>query len=153
VPRLIGPTRFLLTAMLVVAIPLCCCRGQMWSSLFTAASVCSESHAGGGSHGGVAHGHADEHGSDHRSAGCGNEDREPCDDDGPCDCGHQRDIKSLPEAPTSIAAGSTALVAILPALDGAISPAIRMNARTRLPLEAAPRPPTTLLRLHCALII
>lgn len=149
-PRLIGPTRLLLTAMLVAAIPLCCCRGEIWGSLLAGVSAeCSESQA---SHGEAGHCHPQDHCAGQSGNGCGGKDREPCDDDGPCDCGRHRDVKSLPEAPASIAAGSSVLVGILPA-PGAVSPANLTGGGAPASPEGAPRPPTTLLRLRCALVL
>ena len=152
-PRLIGPTRLLLTVMLAAAIPLCCCRGEMLASLLGGEPhKCTVSHATA-DHGHTSHGHSHQHGSGHGKSGCGHDAPEPCNDEGPCDCAHQGDIKSLPDAPTSVKDSGGVLVTVLPELSVGRSGVPLTNFRLRRLSEAVPRPPTSLLRQHCALIV
>lgn len=151
VNRPIGPTRLLLAAVLAVALPLCCCRGGMLASLLGGgAGECSLSAALDAPYRTAPPStRADE------PAGgcCGEEDKpQPGHDDGPCNCGHQKEIKSLPEAPPSLA-GVGQVVDFLPAPVGFVPMAGPVAFAARPTREAVPRPPTTLLRLHCALIV
>lgn len=150
--RLIPPQlRSTIAALLLVAVPFCCCEGQaVVRALGTLSGVYSV--AVSGHH----HQSEGEHGQDHSRPhnGCtpGSDGHSaPCDDDGPCDCAQHKQAKQVPESPTTLDLSGT-VVHMLPSLDlGFWIP--EAPVRTVSSDAAIPRPPTSLLRLHCALII
>ena len=141
-----SPINFLLTIALIVAMPVCCCRGHFPG----AAASAFNSDRGTACHGEMSGGHAGDSGGS--GSPCSGRSRPPCQDDGPCDCGDQKDMKSLPEAPGSVPVASSALCVRLEP-DTAVSSARLIGGGSSGFWEPAFRPPATLLRLRCALII
>lgn len=147
-----NPIHFLLTIALIVAMPVCCCRGHLPGA---AASASFSSDSGTACHGEMPGGHAGDLGADGfggSGSPCGGGNSPPCQDDGPCDCGDQKDIKRLPEAPASVPVANSVLCVRLEPVT-AVSSAIVVGGGLSGFSEAATRPPATLLRMHCALII
>ena len=150
--RLLAPPfRTMIAALLLVAVPFCCCEGQVVPRALDGLSgiqsvLKSGDHESAEQH---AHDHSPSHG------GCtpGSDGQStPCDDDGPCDCAQHEQAKQLPESPTMPDLSGGALVHVLPSFDpGYWLP--DAPVRTFFSVAAIPRPSTSLLRLHCALII
>ena len=150
-----GPARILLIAALVLAMPLCCCRGQTWASILLrvgASGTGLVATAVGGDAGAMSP-HCSSMASDAgvRAETCHDDAPGPC-DDGPCDCGQDRVVKGLPDAPTALPVGLQ-IGAVAPASAIAVGPAGPHSGALRPAPGAVPRPPSTLLRLHCALIV
>lgn len=151
--------RLFITLLLAVAVPMCCCDFRMW---LTACEPCdaakshasiehtAHEHSAGGGH---------DHESDHHASTASNEGIEPSsspcgpghDDDHDCTCGKQNTLLTV--AKSNLDLPTPVLVAILsfPAFaDSSALPPFRAIERG---LWVSARPPTTLLRLHCALIV
>lgn len=151
--RLTSPhARWMLATVMAVALPFCCCNGRLGTQAFGAlASIQTVAH--GSHHEDTGHRHRGE--SRESGHGCHSsgqsEGPTPCDDDGPCDCEQHKQIKQLPERSTTVDLSWT-VIAILATVEQTEwipePPSI-----TRLSPAAVPRPPTSLLRLHCALTI
>jgi hypothetical protein len=141
----------MVTTLMAVALPFCCCNGRFVSQAFGAMAAATHAVAHAQDHADSAH-HA-EHSKPVR--GCcpssPSENSTPCDDDGPCDCDQHKQIKKLPEIPTTLDLSATAVV-LLPSI-GFTPLAPEPPVIARLGAEAIPRPRTSLLRLHCALIV
>lgn len=142
--------RWMVAILFAVALPFCCCNGRFISRVVGAVVVAPD----------VAHAHdhaKDSHRPGHSYPADGHcssspsDESAPCDDDGPCDCDQHKQIKSLPESPTTVDLFS-AVFAILPSIDSAAS-APEPMVIARLSAAAVAKPPASLLRLHCALTI
>ena len=154
-----GTFRLFVTLLLTVAVPFCCCN---FHSLLIVCFPCeAASHTAGPElavhhHGeSAAHNHESDHHSTTASTAGIEPSSAPCgpghDDEHDCTCGKQDTLltvaKSKLDLPTPV------LVAILsfPAFaDSSALPPFRAIERG---LWVSARPPTTLLRLHCALIV
>jgi hypothetical protein len=148
--RLVGPTRVLLTAALVAAVPLCCCRGQMWASVFARSSGVEAIAEAGSPGGGMdCHGEAAESGSCGESCHAGTS--APCNHHAPCKCELQTVTKMLPDAPAP--AVESQFASLLPAWAGEVAAWGGLVCDGPSGTEAMVRPSTSLLRLHCALIV
>lgn len=157
-----GPVRLLLTILVVATVPFCCCSFHAWLSV---CETCPTVSAGGveehfaAIHGvGAAHHHDSDHHADDGSP-CSGHDGEapaPCcpDDSGDhgCKCG-KHDLKMVSVEKPTVEFSAPVLIAILPwvAVTNIEPPAMCCTFRRFAWAEA--RPPTSLLRLHCALTI
>jgi len=158
-----NPFRILISLLLVVAIPFCCCS---FHALLAAHATCGP-HAEAGSFVAVAHHHTEpstpDHDADHPSdpaSGGGNDPHHhssvPCgpdhDNQNNCSCG-KHDAKMLPgTTPIAVPPGPV-LAATLPWTlinDRVPSARIAIVRHDALPIA---KPPTSLLRLHCALVV
>jgi len=154
-----SPFRLLVTLLLVVAVPFCCCNFHSW---FSACASC-EAPAASGEAATVAHVHADSsshHHAAHHEHTTGtvadtHTDTAPCapgDQKHDCDCGKNSGMmlsvqKSTVELPAPV------VVAVLDwALTSDLLPPVQFQAHEQQ-LRAVERPPTSLLRMHCALIV
>lgn len=143
--------RWMVATLMAVALPFCCCNGRLVTQAIGAlAAIPTVALAPHHDETGSLH-----HGDREPAHGCcpsGPSDRPtPCEDDGPCDCDQHKQVKQLPESPTTVDYSGT-LVAVL----SSVAPAgwvPEPPSIARLSPAAVPRPPTSLLRLHCALII
>ncbi len=163
--RATGPIRAWLTAALVVAVPLCCCcRGQAFASALlgggsgqpcdTASTPDAQASA---------HAHHEEEvdnaspecgqGKEDDGGFCGDGQGSPCRRGEPCDCGHSFQAATV--------SGTTDLVGLQQETPVAIAGRVEFQnalAGTSRGVKRAhggrlARPPTTLLRLRCALIL
>lgn len=151
--------RLFITLLLAVAVPLCCCNLRMG---LTACEPCdaASSHATVEP---VAHEHADgnghDHESDHHASTSSKEgiepDSSPCgpghEDDHDCSCGKQNTLLTV--AKSNLDLPTPVLVAILSFPAFADMSALPLFRAVERGLWVSARPPTTLLRLHCALIV
>lgn len=152
--------RLLVTVMLAVAVPFCCCN---FHSLLSSCVPCEAAthHAAAKP---VADHHSDgavhAHDSDHHSGPIkahndGNEPGEspcgPAHDDDDCTCGKQNTLLTI--AKQTVGFPSFVSVAILSFSTIAEPWTICPFSAIDRGLWTAARPPTTLLRLHCALIV
>ena len=151
--------RLFVTLLLAVAVPLCCCNFRMWltacepcdaaNSLASSEPIAHE-HAGGNCH---------DHNSDRHAVTASKEGIEPSsspcvpghEDDHDCACGKHNTLLTV--AKSNLDLPTPLLVAILsfPAFADTLA-LPRFQAIDR-GLWVSARPPTTLLRLHCALIV
>lgn len=155
-----SPFRLLVTVLLAVAVPFCCCN---FHSLLSSCVPCeaathhdaakpvADHHSDGAVH---------DHDSDHHSGPTtahndGSEPgQSPCGpghDDDDCTCGKQNTLLTI--AKQTVEFPSPVLVAILSFPTIAESWALCPFSAMDRGLWTAVRPPTTLLRLHCALIV
>lgn len=135
--------RWALSAVIAASVSFCCCEGGLAMdavSLVANALSGSAPPVEGRGHGCCSTGQTDD------------SDESPCNDDGPCECDQQREVRSLPDAPVALDAASVALTFSLPP-DSASSAVGWQPLVAPVRAEAVPRPPTALLRLHCALIV
>lgn len=153
-----SPFRLLVTLLLAVAVPFCCCNFHSWISVCapceavshdTGTNLAVHSHERDGGHDHDADHHADSAKTPH-----GDTPASPCErghDEGDCTCSKQSTYltfaKPTLEFPTPV------LVAVLsfPAITDTWA---SLPSWTKEPGSwAFTRPPTSLLRLHCALIV
>lgn len=153
-----SPFRLLVTLLLAVAVPFCCCNFHSWlsdcapcetASHATGTTLAVHSHAAG-----VGHDHDADHHADSAKTPHGDTPASPCErghDEGDCTCSKQSTYltvaKPTLEFPTPV------LVAVLsfPAITDTWA---SLPSWTKEPDSwAFARPPTSLLRLHCALIV
>lgn len=151
--------RLLIAALLLAAVPFCCCEGRaLTRSIEAVAASGSAIMVGHESRPwGLASTQKDRMGccggsqADEVMRPCESEHSRPCGHDDPCRCAQHTIVKDLPGHPPAIGFVSNALgivpvVAILPPCGtGPTSVLLRPGA--------IPKPPTSLLRLHCALMI
>lgn len=135
-------TRWLLALAVVASLAVCCCQGRALGRLLAAAPAAQHS----GSAVGVSH----------TPRSCCDEDvpaptPSPARHDHPCDCKANPTAKSLPDAPV-LAPTDAGVVQMLPAPSFEAVPLPLPSPRV-IDAPAAPRPPTSLLRQHCALTI
>jgi hypothetical protein len=154
-----SPFRLLVTLLLVVAVPFCCCN---FHSMLTTCSSCQaapvakEVEASHGRSHDADHDHAvpHQHATGHTQGGSG-ESPAPCgpgDEKHKCNC-EKNDGKMLTVQKSTVELPTPVIVAVLDwsmAVDLLPSAAIRVQYRGNL---AIARPPTSLLRQHCALIV
>ncbi len=154
-----SPIRLLGTLLLVVAVPFCCCN---FHSMLTTCSSCQaapvakEVEASHGRSHDADHDHAvpHQHATGHTQGGSG-ESPAPCgpgDEKHKCNC-EKNDGKMLTVQKSTVELPTPVIVAVLDwsmAVDLLPSAAIRVQYRGNL---AIARPPTSLLRQHCALIV
>lgn len=156
-------THWIVAALLTVSVPLCCCQSQqllslLWGGGATHAVVGGEESHSAKSSGHASHGErADSSVSGHRSqegvrhaAPC---DNGPGDSDSDCNCGNIYLLVGAAtglSAPTLLASSHLLLVSegIAP-----VDPAPRFFTLSSVAATLIPRPPTSLLRLHCALLV
>lgn len=156
-----SPIRFLLTILLVVAVPLCCCDLR---SLLGGCASCEAAPDKDGAET-VSHDHADvtthEHGACHQHAtghaaeSADTHSRPPCNpenDKHDCDCGKNNSKmltveKSTVELPAPVIVATLDWTHVAELVPTAVSRAHYRDA------SAIARPPTSLLRQHCALIV
>jgi len=152
--RLTSPhARWMFATLMAVALPFCCCNGRLVTQAFGAlATISTVAH--GWHHediGNRHHGESRESGHGCHSSDPSDDGSAPCDDDGPCDCDQHKQVKQIPERSTTVDLSWT-VIAVLTTVERPLwipePPAI-----SRLSPAAVPRPPTSLLRMHCALII
>ena len=144
--------RWLIATLLGIELPVCCCTGP---PIARALGVVMASHAFAGADDKADGPHIEPPG-ESRGGCCASTDKGrnpvPCKDDGPCDCGQHKQIKQVPEGKATLGAPSP-LVVVLPSVDRAVwAPKPAARAR-RGAAKAVTRPPSSLLRLHCALTI
>lgn len=148
-----GPFRLLVTLLLVVSMPLCCCS---FRSLGTCCPSQSSPVAAGHAHAESDLGH-DEHASCHggHDHGESQPDSKPCipDDDGDgCGCGKSLTKLGVVAKPV-VEVPAPALVAILPTPEMLpVEEVVYTRVRARAASPVLP-PITSLLRLHCALTV
>ena len=139
-PNLFLPIRSFLATSFVVSMLLCCCHGKVVGGVVAQFAV------NGTSTGQVEKGGCCLEGEGDESPASGSEH-------GPCECRGQVDVKTLPEAKTTIdLAGATPVILVLAAgrVEPMMPPVVRVAV---LETWAHVRPPTSLLRQHCALIV
>ncbi len=150
----------MVTVLLTVAVPFCCCNFHSWLSVCAPCEAATHHEVAEP----VAHHHADgavhEHKSDHHSdaakipTDCSQPDSSPCgpghkDDD--CNCGKQNTLLEVAKPALELPSPVFVAILVFPAIANSWSiSSLRTFQRDSLALE---RPPTTLLRLHCALIV
>ncbi|MFO0832507.1 MAG: hypothetical protein U0637_11800 [Phycisphaerales bacterium] len=151
--------RLLITLLLAVAVPMCCCNFRMWltscapcdaATAHTSIVPVAHGHAGGDGH---------DHDFDHHATTASNEGVEPSsspcgpghDDDHDCTCGKQDTLLTV--AKSNLDLPAPVLVAILSFPGFADASALPLFRAMERGLWVSARPPTTLLRLHCALIV
>jgi hypothetical protein len=151
-----GHFRTCLSLLLAVVVPFCCCN---FHSLLTACEACVPACAGHESRTEAANGHDDnDHEHLHASgARPGSETRhhhgEPSDGDTQdCTCG-KHEAKMLSGEKPTIELPTAGLVAILNWVAVPSSVAEQSRPFSNGEVWASARPPTSLLRLHCALIV
>jgi len=158
-----SPVRLLLTILVIAMVPFCCCSFHAWLSVCGACEThsdrgASERFAAG--HSDVVNHHHDD--SDHHAEDGGacsghHEDApSPCRPDGPsddgCKCG-KHDLKMVSFQKPIVEFSTPALIATLPWVTaGNVQHPVTHYAARRFAWAEA-RPPTSLLRLHCALTI
>lgn len=156
-----SPFRFLLTVLLAVTVPFCCCD---FHSVLSACAACESPATGREAHT-QTHDHADGAGHQHASTHHQKGDQDtPGDDhhgtipDGPnhekhdCTCDSSSGTmlsveKSTVELPALVV---VAVIDWVPLADLVPDALFRVHEREQ---RAVQRPPTSLLRLHCALIV
>lgn len=153
-----------IASVLALAIPLCCCEGQrlvisLASGLhrlvdFTANTHGHDApgHAEQEHTGGLGH-HGDTHSADSERTTDGSCGDEPCDDDRDCDCGHANLLASMPSAPDATPPASTVAAAFVHLPVDWLTPVALATPRAQPDAAHVPRQSTSLLRLHCALIV
>ena len=154
-----GTFRLFVTLLLTVAVPFCCCNLHAWLM------VCSPCHAASDTAGPelAAHHHGDsaahDHESDHHSTtastACVESSTAPCgpghDDDHDCTCSKQDTLLTVAKSNLDLPTPVLVAIVLFPAIaDASASPPFRAFERG---LWVSVRPPTTLLGLHCALIV
>jgi len=153
-----SPFRLLVTLLLAVAVPFCCCNFHSWLSACApceAASHVTETKLAVHSHAaGVGHDHDADHHAESAKTPEGNIPASPCErghDDGDCACSKQSTYltvaKPTLEFPTPIVVAVLSFPAITETWASLPSWTTERDSR------AFARPPTSLLRLHCALIV
>ena len=154
--------RLLVSLLLVVAVPFCCCNFHAWVS---ACSSCDD-HADRGLVVGVAHQHSDASTHDHdgdyptdsgRDGHDAHRDKNvPCghhhNDQDDCSC-DKHDAKMLTGAKPSVEPPVPVLIAILDWVLTTERIPLAQITINRHDVWATARPPTSLLRLHCALVV
>lgn len=152
--RLTSPyARWMLATVMVVALPFCCCNGRLVTQAYGGLAAIHTV-----AHGSLYEGTGNLH---HQEAdpgpgqGCHSSGKSdgstPCDDDGPCDCEQHKQVKQVPDRSTTVDFSWT-LIAVLPG-DERTDWIPEPPTIARFSPGAVPRPPTSLLRLHCALIV
>ena len=157
------PIRLALTILVITAVPFCCCSFHAWLSACGACTT--HSNAGVGehiAHDPEAHRESHHHDSNHHEAdgdSCSGHHENapsPCCPDDPgndgCKCG-KHDLKMVSVERPTVEFSVPALIAILPWAHASNfePPVTHFTARRCVWAEA--RPPTSLLRLHCALVV
>ena len=149
-----GTIRLLLAGYMALLMPLCCCYASSAAECCTRAAesaVRSQAH------------HEHEHGErapkhdgghDHQAPADGHHDCDPScpgHDEGSCDCGcdNPGHHSCTVEKPASIDASLGFSHVVLPWLALALTKQVGPNR----PATNPPRPPTSLVRMHCALIV
>lgn len=150
----IRPTAFLprwivAVVVLTMALPICCCNGNLLlRALNLAGPQAEQANRLAPSSGQSRCDHEDHH-------CCGspkNGESAPHDKQEPCRCGQHDVVKKLPEQGTAIAfAPATFALYEVASVDAAF-PSGPESGSPNTP-KSVPRPPTSLLRLHCALTI
>jgi len=152
--------RLLVTLLLAVAVPFCCCNFHSWLSAcvpceaathHAAVEPVAHFHAGG-----VDHDHESDHHADRSTSSTDGDEPipSPCGpghDDDDCTCGKQNTLLTV--AKTTLEFPTPVLVAILSFPTIADLWASTLFRSVGRDLWVASSPPTTLLRLHCALIL
>ena len=157
-----SPFRLLVTLLLVVAVPFCCCD---FRSLLGGCASCGAERPATAHDEMVAHARADgsahEHGACHQHAtghtreNADNHTPLPCgpgNDKHNCNCG-KNDGKMLTVQKPTVELPASVVVAVL---DWTMAADLVPLAVSRMPIRdisAVARPPTSLLRMHCALIV
>ena len=149
-----GTIRWLLAVYMALLMPLCCCYASSAAECCTPAdeSNVQSQTVREHDHGEYAHEHDGGH--DRQTPA---EDHDQCDpscpghDDGSCDCGCDNPgLHSFTvEKPASIDASIGFSLVVLPWL----TPRLNEQVRPNRPATNPPRPPTSLVRMHCALIV
>jgi hypothetical protein len=147
----------MVAALLSVSVPLCCCQGrQVLGLIWGGGGVYTLTVAGGDHHASADHDPASHRSheleEDHRNSAPPCEDGS-CDDTGDCDCGHTNLLAVSPTGPA--ASAELSVPPLFPMLAGSAPQALtpRLPDAVRARAALVPRPPTSLLRLHCALIV
>ncbi len=153
-------SRLFITVLLAVAVPLCCCNVRSWlgacapcdaATPRTTTDPAARGHAFTDSH---------DHESDHHATGAAAAHESPEPGPSPCGTGHDDEdcacgkhdtlltvAKSAPKFPMPV---SVATLSFPTSADASAFPPLRTIERG---LRVGARPPATLLRLHCALIL
>lgn len=148
--------RTCLSLLLAVVVPFCCCNFQ---SLLTACEACVPACSGHDGHAAAANGHAHNNHEDADESGERSDSETRHHHDTPSDGDHQdctcgkHEAKMLSGEKPTIELPTAVLVAILNWVAIPSSAAEPSRPFTNGEIWAAVRPPTSLLRLHCALIV
>ncbi len=150
-----SPFRLLVTLLLAVAVPFCCCNFHSWLSACGPCEAAEHSDDGDlaltGDHVKQTSDHQDadaplSHHEDH-NAPCGPSK----DKDGPCSCG-KSNAPMLTVEKSGMDLPMPVLLAVLP--HSFVSPLVQsVCSDVRRDSTSLARPPTSLLRLHCALTV
>lgn len=138
---------WILAVCISAGMSLCCCSGKTLTSVLSQlSSVTLGAHTQESASGAREHAHS-----------CCSSDREggagsgPCDDGAPCQCEQHKQVKQLPDSPAGV---EFSVAPILVALPAALAPDISQSQWVpSMEVRRTPKPLTSLLRLHCALII
>ena len=149
-----GTIRWLLAAYMALMMPLCCCYASVAAESCAPAEESNVQAQMGHEHNHGERAPKHDGGHDHQAPA---DDHHKCDpscpghDDGSCDCGcdNPGHHSFTVEKPASIDASIGFSPVVLPLLTLALSKQVRINE----PATNAPRPPTSLVRMHCALIV
>ena len=149
-----GTIRLLLAGYMAFLMPLCCCYASSASERCAPVDESNVQSQTVREHDHGEHAHEHDGGHDRQSPA---DDHDQCDpscpghDDGSCDCGCDTPGHRFfaVEKPVSIDA-SLGLSHVVPAL---LTPALSEQVRPKRPATNPPRPPTSLVRMHCALIV
>lgn|GEM_PF-5156264 len=148
-------TRWILTTLLTVSVPLCCCQGQQFLSLLISAAAGHTSTPASAGAVGMAGHHSSttaSHGDDSAHTDAADHCKDGrCNRSGKCKCGHVKVLATAPGNSTvTVSLASSTLFYALPVRIGL--PRVRVASYLiRANDEGASRSPTSLLRLHCAL--
>lgn len=137
---------WVLAVLITAGMSYCCCTGKTLGAILSQLSSVSLGERA--SLMADAHGHA---GSCCMEDGDGNTQPAPSKDRAPCHCEHHKQIKKLPDAQPGVEFAAAPVLLSIPAAIVEDSPQQRVP--TPLCVGVVPKPPTTLLRLRCALII
>jgi len=136
--------------------PFCCCRGQTVVAFLGGGYACvvTASDEAGSSHPDDGHGHLALGNEGSGGSGCSGEGTSRDHGDEPCDCGHQTDLKNIPNPPVLPEFGpDTPSASDVLAEDLPSSRLVSLHKRWRLERGVRIHRLTSLLRQHCALII
>lgn len=156
-----SPFRLLVTVLLAVAVPFCCCDFQALISgcasceaparQMDAEAVAHVHDDGAAHHHAAHHEHAANHGTDtngdHGTTPCG-----PGDEEHDCNCG-KTEGKMLTVQKSTLELPAPVVVAVLDWAQPADQVSLALFWGHDRDLRVVQRPQTTLLRLHCALIV
>jgi hypothetical protein len=148
-----GPVRWIIAVAVTVGLQVCCCNLE---AMFRVCIACGDHAAPALAD--LTHNHdepaSEHHSHDHLTTAEDQHGPSPCDDhheEGECTCKSHELAKSLPEKPR-LDLPTLALIAVLPEPQFDDPGFVSISCRWA-PTERVFRPPTSLLRQHCALTI